>query len=356
MRSWLFASVARRLLEHYFRLQFGLEADLVAREILSSLSPVDGLPAPTTWVIKRIVSVDIARAVVAVGPQAIRKPAAVFKLSRNADEAKNLGRQRDALIALAADSRLVDLLALIPQELASGTVDGRPYVVERALPGVDARLVLSDPDRSLRMQKAAVETVGLLHQRTARTTTVDQTLIKRWIDEPLGLIRRLGDVHTGIAANASAVERLGATLGESLMGRQLVVSWVHGDFFPGNILVTADGGVVTGLVDWDLAAPDDLPLLDVVQLLVGTHLARGRSELGPVVRGLLNGTGFGRSELQMLATTQANLGGDELSIRELVLLSWLRHVGCNLTKSSHFGRHRWWVKKNVEGVLESLPR
>jgi thiamine kinase-like enzyme len=279
----------------------------------------------------------------------------MIKLSRNAEAAKNIGRQRNALAALAADPRLADLLGLAPRELASGTIDSCTYVVERALRGVDARLVLSDRDRRLRMQKAAMHTIGVLHQRTAKPLTVDETLLSRWIDEPLQLIRGLGYAYPRIAANASAVDRLGATLSASLIGRPVVVSWVHGDFWPGNILVSADGGAVTGLIDWDLAAPDDLPLLDIVHLLLGTHLAQAGSELGPVVRDLLNG-GFGQSELQMLARTHVALGGDELSFRELVLLSWLRHVRCNLTKSSHYSRHRWWVRENVEGVLESLPR
>jgi hypothetical protein len=280
----------------------------------------------------------------------------MLKLFRNVEAAKNIGRQRNALAALAADPRLADLLELVPIELASGTIDSCAYVVERALPGVDARLVLSDRARRLGMQKAAMDTVGLLHQRTAKPLTVDQALINRWIDEPLCLIRGLGATYPGIAAKVGAADRLGATLSKSLLGRQLVASWVHGDFWPGNILVSADGSAVTGLIDWDLAAPDDLPVLDIIHLLLGTHLAHAGSELGPVVRDLLNGGGFGGTDLQMLATKQVNLGGDELTLRELVLLSWLRHVGCNLTKSSHYGRHRWWVRANVEGVLESLPR
>jgi aminoglycoside phosphotransferase (APT) family kinase protein len=356
MTGWKFRSMARRSIERYQQLQFGLEADSVAREILSSLPLLEGLPSPTTWVVKRVVSVDAARAVVAVGPQTIREPVAVFKLSRDANAAKNMNREKDALTALAVDERLDELLPLFPRVLASGTIGRGAFVVERALPGIDARLILSDPRRGARVLKAAVETVGLLHQRTARTATVDKGLIQKWIDEPLRLIRGLGDVHSGIAANSAAAERLGATLSDGLIGRRLAVSWVHGDFFPGNILVSADGGAVTGLVDWDLAAPDDLPLLDVVQFLVGSHLARGRSELGRVVRGLLNGSGFRTDELRVLATSQANLGGDGLSTRELVLLTWLRHVRCNLTKTSYFARHRWWVRENVEGVLESLPK
>jgi len=47
-----------------------------------------------------------------------------------------------------------------------------------------------------------------------------------------------------------------------LAGRTLTVSWVHGDFTPGNILVTPDGTSVTGIIDWDHSASKELPQLD----------------------------------------------------------------------------------------------
>jgi Ser/Thr protein kinase RdoA (MazF antagonist) len=206
------------------------------------------------------------------------------------------------------------------------------------------------------MQAAALEVVTVLHESTARTVTVNRALTRRWIDEPLRRIRGLKASYPRIALYEQTMSELGRTLTADLLGRRMAVSWLHGDFFPGNILVSPDGRVVTGLVDWDLAAPDELPVLDAMQLLIGVHLAQARSELGPAVRMLMNEDGFTASEVDALTFAQSRLGGDSLSFREAVLLTWLRHIACNLTKSAHFSRHRWWIRANVEGVLESLPR
>jgi hypothetical protein len=91
-----------------------------------------------------------------------------------------------------------------------------------------------------------------------------------------------------------------------------------------------------------------------MQLVIGTHLIRHRSELGRTVLGLLDGDGFSPGEVAALERAQAQLGPHGLSIREAVILNWLRHIGSNLSKSAHFGRHRRWLKENVVTVLESL--
>jgi aminoglycoside phosphotransferase len=330
------------------QLQFLFGAGAVTNEILSSVDK--------TWTVKRMIVVDFARAVIAVGPPDSRSPAAVIKISRNSDAARNMDRNRSLLQQVRSDPRLTELRPILPEELAWGRIGDQTFLVEKALPGTDARNLLDEADRCARMQAAALETVAVLHERTARTVTVDRNLTRRWIDEPVRRIRGLKASYPRIALYEQTMADLAQTLTDDLIGRRMAVSWLHGDFFPGNILVSPDGGVVSGLVDWDLAAPDELPVLDAMQLLIGIHLVHARSELGPAVRVLLSEGGFTAGEVDALTFAQSRLGGDSLTFREAVLLTWLRHIACNLTKSAHFSRHRWWIRANVEGVLESLDR
>ena len=81
---------------------------------------------------------------------------------------------------------------------------------------------------------------------------------------------------------------------------------------------------------------------------------RSRSELGATVLEMLDGGGLSAADLQTIRKEELRSGAECLTIREAAVLTWLRHIGCNLAKSGHFRRHRLWVKANVEAVLESL--
>ena len=333
---------------HQIQFLFGAGASI--RNILASL----GEPG---WRVRRIISVDQARAVVEVGLAGSGAGEAVLKISRNPAAARVMERERKLLSQLRADPRLDQLLSILPDELSWGRMGEAAFVVERVLPGLDGRTLLDDPIRTTRMQSAALDVAAVLHGRTARIVTVDPDLTNRWIDEPLRQIASLRAMYPWVALHASALKRLGEMLREPLLGRRLAVSWVHGDFFPGNLLMSPDGSSVRGLVDWDLAAADDIPVLDAMQLVIGTNLIRDRSELGQMVLRLLDGNGFSAGEAEALEKAQAQFEPHGLSMREAVILNWLRHIGCNLSKSAHFSQHRRWLKENVVTVLEALnPR
>jgi aminoglycoside phosphotransferase (APT) family kinase protein len=309
-----------------------------------------------SWVVRRIILVDFARAIVAAGPPGSGNVAAVIKIARNADAARSMDHHRSALRRLRADPRLRPLLPVLPEEVAAGRIGRNTYLVEKALPGIDARNLLEDAESSTRMQLASLELIRELHGRTAEIVTVDEAMTARWIDEPLRKLRGLEATYPRIAFRKRAIDGLGWELAAALLGRRMPISWLHGDFFPGNILVSRDGRVVKGLVDWDLAASGELPFLDAMQFFMGIHLARTRSEWGPAVLALLAEGRFKSAAVDPLAFTHARLGEEPLGFREALLLTWLRHVSCNLTKSAHYSRHRYWIRSNVEAVFEGLER
>jgi aminoglycoside phosphotransferase (APT) family kinase protein len=340
-------TMASELRGYSHQLQFLFGAGAVTPEILASI----GEP---TWRTRRVISVDVARAVIAVGPPSSSAPAGVVKISRSRHAAAIMVRERTVLSQLRTDARLGDLRALLPDELAWGRIGDQSFVVESALPGIDARSVLDDSQLSGRLASTALDVAAALHERTSRTVTVDRDLLARWVEEPLRRIARLGGAHPRIALHTRTLQELGETMTRALLGRRMVLSWLHGDFFPGNILVSPDATSVTGLVDWDLAADDELPALDATHFVIGAHLLRSRSELGKTVIRLLDHDGFTSRERATIEAELSRSGGEELSLREAVILTWLRHIGWNLQKSAHFSGHRMWVKANVESVLESL--
>jgi aminoglycoside phosphotransferase (APT) family kinase protein len=222
------------------------------------------------------------------------------------------------------------------------------------LPGVEASHLLADPTACQRLQATAARVIGGLHQRTATPVVADEERLQRWIHDPIAVIRRLKRTNANSAGAEPALDRLAVELQSALAGRTLAVSWVHGDFAPGNILVTPDGATVTGIVDWELAAPDGLPQLDLVQLWLSTRMVVHQRELGDVVQELLDGADWLPHERALLEAAQSALPGEALRKRELVLLCWLRHITANLTKSTRYAGHWLWRSKNIEAVLRYL--
>jgi O-antigen/teichoic acid export membrane protein/aminoglycoside phosphotransferase (APT) family kinase protein len=321
--------------------------------ILTTIPPQPDMPPPATWTAQRVVRTVSDMTVILVGPPG-QAATGVLKLPRTNAAVASLHWQKTVLATLHADPRLGEWSALLPTLLTQGEVDGQAYGVERMLPGLVAQQMLVHPADDLRIQIAAAAAIGEFHRRTATLAAVNAEMLDRWIDEPLRLIERVNTRFSDTTYNRKAMRRLAEELYQALAGRTLCLSWVHGDFVPGNILVTPGGGQLLGIADWELARPDDLPLLDVLQLLLSTRLLKQRREMGDIVRTLLSRPEWLSHEQALLDVAQTVQPGDPINWRTMLLLCWLRHVAANLTKSNRYASNWWWVTRNIETVLQSL--
>jgi aminoglycoside phosphotransferase (APT) family kinase protein len=265
-----------------------------------------------------------------------------------------LRREAGALSALNVDPRLQHWRRVLPTALASGHLAHRPFVVQRMFPGISANRVIASGDEATRVLTAAAASIGELHRCTASPSTVDAAALERWVDSPAYVVRQLAATFAGRKAGDAATNRLAAELHQALEGRTVPVGWMHGDFAPGNILVSADGVSVLGIVDWELAGSAELPPIDVVALLLTTRAQQRRRELGYVVRECLNGRPWTEFEQELLDSACSQLPGTQIDSRTLVLLWWLRYVAGNLTKSTRYARSRLWAWWNVRVVLDAF--
>jgi aminoglycoside phosphotransferase (APT) family kinase protein len=244
--------------------------------------------------------------------------------------------------ALRADPRLGAWERFVPEILAAGETDGMTYVVERAFGGVPASSLLTDTARRAEVLAEVSSTVAELHRLTSATLAVDDAVLDRWVGVPLEGLRRIGRPWRGI-------ERLGGELREFLAGRSVEVSWVHGDYWPGNVLVDETSASVRGVVDWEWAADGELPAHDVFHVVLFTRSMLERTDLGLLVRDLLRGrsrTGAERDQLEQVVPQ-----GDPQWFRTALLLYWMRHLASHLGQPAT-GTNRWvWVRRNVIPVL-----
>ena len=311
-------------------------------------------PSVANWAIQSANSTEAGVAVLILGRPG-NAPCAVLKVAVTGEAKRSLTREGTAVAALEADDRLGDWRDLLPGILAEGELDGASYLLERALGGRNAVSLLGMTPMRRRVQIVAAETVRTLHQRTGASTVVDDACVDRWLAEPLWRVSRAAGGFRG-ARGRQALNRLAAEIRASLVGRRLKLSWIHGDFWLGNLLVSTDGATATGIVDWDFAGNHELPLIDLLHLVVYTRSLVERRELGGVVRDLLDGGAWSPQEISLLRSSHAELDGDPGCAGAALLLYWLRHLASNLAQSNRYLESRPWLVGNVEPVLSLFDR
>jgi aminoglycoside phosphotransferase (APT) family kinase protein len=298
----------------------------------------------------RLTSTDVAVLVLAPIHE---PPCIVIKMPMSAQAVRGVERETGALAALRGDGRLGEWRDLMPRPCTSGKVGAQAYRVDVALTG---RPILDRVKRGAargRVLETAAETIQVLHRTTATTVLGDDGLMRRWVDEPLDELLRHGGRRRSLAPG---LERVRAELYDALGGRALTGAWIHGDYWLGNLLFSDGRSAPAGIVDWDGAAPLDLPLHDLLHLLLYTRRVVTGEELGQIVRRQLSGGAWSSHERRILDRYGAWRDEGSLSDRHALLLYWLRHVALHARQQRTPVGYRYWMweRRNVDPVLAAL--
>lgn len=190
-------------------------------------------------------------------------PSYVAKVPSTDDAVRSVQLEADALAQLDRGA-LGPLGETVPQVVAMTEHLGRPVLITTALPGRvmlaayhtwrhTARPALVGADYA-----AAGQWLAELHSRTSSGQSSLSTMLD---GTGARILSRFGDDPQ----TAADVEHLSA-LGDRLAGHQVPNVVVHGDFWPGNLLIGA--GRVSGAIDWEAARPAGLPTRDLARFMI----------------------------------------------------------------------------------------
>lgn len=279
-------------------------------------------------------------------------PPVMVKHPRSPRATASLTQECAAVLLLQRDERLGAWRRLLPS-VERCRLDGpQPLVVERLLPGAAGDTLLrGSPRLAHRMATTALGAISELHAATGRRQDVTPRL-GDWVDTPLAVLAE-GVPRCRDGRESEAAELLRDRLITTLTGRTLSVGWTHGDFHPGNVLLTPDGGEPLGVVDWAGAVPDGPCALDChTFVLTLRHQLEGR-QLGRIVADVVRRACLVPEDRRLLAEA-ATPAADPAEETALTLLTWLWHVAGNVAKSTRYGRSRRWVADNVVPVLDEV--
>ena len=179
------------------------------------------------------------------------------------DAAVRSVQREEGRLAHIGRLELGPIAATVPRIVAIAQHAGRPVLVTTALPG---RLMLASyhtwrhtarPAAVRADFSAAGQWLAELQRRTSRC----QSELTDALGAAAAITRRFGD-DPGLAGD---IEQLSA-LRDRLAGHRVPQTVVHGDFWPGNLLL-ADGRV-RGVIDWECAVPDGPPTRDLARFVI----------------------------------------------------------------------------------------
>jgi aminoglycoside phosphotransferase (APT) family kinase protein len=176
----------------------------------------------------------------------------VIKIPSTPEAAQRCARNREVIEGLIRLSLPFDT----PRPLAAGHHDGIDYFAESRVAGTSVEAARVSRRRRQRLAASARASLERAHAATLQRKNLTYPLFERLFAAPVELLAG--------GAPAQTMDKLRVFLRhswQSLDGRSMPLVLVHGDFKCGNILWTDDDRV-SGVIDWDMADLQGLPLLD----------------------------------------------------------------------------------------------
>jgi aminoglycoside phosphotransferase (APT) family kinase protein len=323
------------------------QLDDLLRRIVTGMSSGADTPEwqfyETRWT-----SADIA--VAAVGPPDC-PPLGMVRMASALHAQRGLHQNAASTRALHTDKRVAEWSTHVPRPICEGAFGEWRYAVEQVMPGMPALSLPANPRALTQLQVASATTISQLHDLTASWLVVDDALLARWVDERLQRVREALAILPRPLRADTAIARVSSDLRRTLNARTIQAGWIHGDFWPGNVLVDPDRHTPVGIVDWEWSAAAEPPAHDLLHLILYTRCLTEQRELGDVLREALTEPRWTPIERYILSLGMPH---DADVQRAMLLLYWLRHIVCNLDQSPHYARHHVWVARNINAVLRSL--
>jgi len=273
----------------------------------------------------------------------------VVKVARSPYGVEALRRDEVARNRIHAQQAWSAWRQLVPRTLAEHVTEDRFAVVEERLPGMPLTDRMDDASLMARVRGR----LGDLRESTYHNVIADD-MVHTWFLDPgvtvAALLRRHG--HRRAAAG---VAQWANDIATSLRGTTCRVTLVHGDLWPGNILLGARGRL--GVIDWDQASFHDAPLHDALHLALHPIRAERRVDLGLLLKRLLVARDDDPDLSAALARSELgkSLQDTGISERDALVWYWLRHVDRMTREPGHATNPRW-ISNNVVAVATTIQQ
>ena len=209
-----------------------------------------------------------AKVTILLFPPGATRPAYVAKVPTTDAAARSVEREAEQLAEVGSRA-LGPVSTTIPKVVATVEHLGRPVLIMTAMPGQSMLAAYHSWRHTARAKSVAADFaaaggwLALLHGAAGS----EQVSLAQMLDGVADVIGRRFGGEPGADADLADL----AALRGRLAGHRTPQSVVHGDFWPGNLLV--ERGRVLGVIDWEAARPAGTPARDAYSRIASRLVA-----------------------------------------------------------------------------------
>lgn len=246
--------------------------------------------------------------------------------------------------SLAPDCSLRDLL---PESVAILDCKGQPVFVHRLCTGFDLRHCYQPEDQQS-IFRLGLDFLLQLNRELGEHRAHSVAAIEAWLRKREEYVYRIAPTFP-----EGSLQSLIEYSIDCLSQEPPLAVWTHGDFWPGNLLGTARGDRLTGIVDWEFADPEGMPLTDLLQFLLYTKgLVTGQG-FTPLLAERLSARRFEDDERPFVEEYCRELGVSDRAIWPLAFMAWLDWV---YRRTSVHGYLPSWRGREIDSFLEAVGK
>ena len=235
------------------------------------------------------------------------------------------------------------LTSLLPKIVDHGVIRGQGYWVESRLEGVAGTVFRYNRGWKRVVAQSALDFLLDLHTSTRQPTQISRSIVDELLEPHVATVEEKVKKFEPNFDLSSLVE----ALWDIFRDREIPFVRTHGDFWPGNLLIS-DRGRLTGVLDWDLSVARGWPMLDLLHFIAFQHKWRATELFGSIVTGRLMRRRFTSWERELVSRYCASLAIEDDLWAGFVAVYWLNRVSSTI---DHFSQG--WHRRNV---LRPLPR
>lgn len=245
---------------------------------------------------------------------------------------------------------LVDtkIASSVPLFLYKGHVGSQAYYCEERLSGYAIDIPISKMNK---LVMKAAEFLTSFHKETAKAVTIDEKNFKTlFANEFDRLLSHIDNEYI------SKVEELKAIIKKKMISRCFKTVWAHGDYNIENALFDTKAWHLQGVIDWDLAQKEGLPLIDIIYLLLYKNSLLTKKSMAKTFKERFLERNFAYQEKVLIHKYLNSIAILEEFLDPLLIMFWVNHVSKryhdHLVKCST--RNTAWMRENVYDVIDMI--